>query len=169
MQDTLFRKHFQTSYVARDIEKTSALFGEKFGVAKWHVLDALALVGDAAPVKSIATAYAGNVMLELIEPIPGRESIYDGWLNPGQDLRFHHHGYSIDDDAEMGAVRELLDRAGITAIPTERVVGPVMAAGLDGILEFLYADTVDELGHYCEFVHLKPAGREFFAQTPHNG
>jgi len=116
--------------------------------------------GDpAAATRYISTAYVGDLMLELIEPNHGVPSIYEGWLAPGQDLRFHHHGFYADSDEDMRARRDALLANGLE-IPVDGRFGD--------ILEFLYADCVAEFGHYYEIVHLLPAGRDFFATTPRN-
>ena len=155
---TLFRNHFQIAYVARETEAAQQRLGDRYGVSKWHVMD-LHRDDPNAATRYISTAYAGEVMLELIEPRPGSSSIYDNWLAAGQSLKLHHLGFYAYNDEEMRAGRAQLVANGL-AIPAEGRFGD--------LLEFLYADCVAELGHYYELVHLLPAGRDFFAPTPRN-
>ncbi|MBV9993933.1 MAG: VOC family protein [Caulobacteraceae bacterium] len=157
MSTVLFRNHFQIAYVARDAEAAMAWFRDRYGVAKWHVMD---MSGQGSGARFICLAYAGEVMLEIIEPAPGVPSIYESWLAPDQLLRHHHHGFWAHSAEELRQIRERFEANGV-AIPS--------AARFGDVLEFLYADTVAELGHYYEVIHMLPGGKDFFTPVPRNG
>jgi len=44
----------------------------------------------------------------------------------------------------------------------------VLTGSSGGILDYHYADTVQQLGHYCELIRLRPAGRDFWSAVPRN-
>src|SRR3546814_10527734 len=72
----LFQQHFQVAYVVRDIEAATQRFAREFGIARWDVMDMAALLGPGHGTRFIGNAYAGEVMIELIEPDPTGESLY---------------------------------------------------------------------------------------------
>lgn len=156
----VFHNHFQHAYIVRDLEKAMARFKDLYGVANWHVMPMPP--GEGSPTSGIALAYvdAEKVMIELIEGVPEVESLYQDWIPESESgARFHHLGFLIDDEDEYRNVVGQFEAAGF----------PTAFAGSSGdILDFHYADTVAELGHYCELVHLRPAGKDFFAPVPHN-
>lgn len=152
----VFRDHFQHAYVVRNLDKAMANFRDNYGVAKWQVMP----MPEGSPVKVLGLAYVHNVMLELIEAVPGHDTIYRDWI-PASDTaaRFHHLGYLIDSEEEYLSTVKQFEAAGISA---------GMAGRAGDMLDFHYADTVAQLGHYCELVHLRPAGQNYFSQVPHN-
>ena len=151
----LFRNHFQIAYIVRDAEKAIEAFGTKFGVPNWKVRQTT----PGAPAKRIALAHAGGVVLELVEPDPEADTIFRTWIpDEPAGARFHHLGYYIENEEEWAKVVAQYHAAGI-----ETMLGSV-----GDILDYGYADTVAQLGHYTEIVLLKPAGANFFASAPHN-
>jgi hypothetical protein len=156
----LFRKHFQIAYVFRDARHAMARFGKRMGVAKWDLLDMVALTGADSAVRYIANAYAGDVMIELIEPFPERPSIYRDWIPASDDAaRFHHLGFLAETQDAWRAAVDLLAEDGFAVVHT---------GSYGDLLDFQYVDTVKELGHFYELIHLKPGGVEFFARIPNN-
>src|SRR5215203_1480173 len=152
----MFRNHFQHAYVVRNLNKAMENFSDTYGVTKWQVMP----MPEGAPVKALALAYVQNVMLELIEAVPGQDTIYRDWIPASETAaKFHHLGYLIDSEEEYLRIVKQFEAAGIAA---------GMAGRSGDILDFHYADTVAQLGHYCELVRLLPAGKDFFSQVPHN-
>ena len=152
----LFRDHFQNAYVVRSFKGVAAALGERFGITRWHVMPMPA----GSPVSCIGLAYVQNLMIELIEAVPGQESIYMDWI-PASDsaAKFHHHGFLIEREQDYQQTVDQFNAAGY---------GAAFAGRSGDILDFHYADTVAQLGHYCELVHLRPAGLDFFAPVPQN-
>ena len=151
-----FRDHFQNAYVVRNFDGASGMLRDRFGIAKWHVMR----LPEGSPVSRIGLAYVQNLMIELIEAVPNQDSIYKDWI-PKSDTaaKFHHHGFLIEREEDYQRTVEQFNAAGC----------PAAFAGSNGdMLDFHYADTVAQLGHYCELIHLKPAGREFFSVVPRN-
>lgn len=152
----VFRNHFQAGYVVRDLDKAMANMRDKFGVAKWQVRR----LPQGAPSRALGFAYVQQLMIELIELWPGETTIYHDWI-PEADtaVRLHHFGYMIDSEEQWHETIGQFEAAGIRS---------ALVGSSGDILDYYYADTVAELGHYCELVRLKPAGRNFWANVPHN-
>lgn len=157
MPAKLFSKHFQICYVVRDAQHTMARFRARLGMAAWSVLDTS---GPDSPVSAIAMAYIDDLMIELIEPVAGRPSIYDGWAPANPDaMKLHHLGFLVHSDAEWQAALDQLDANGYAA---------AYAGSFGDTLDFHYADCTAELGHYHELIYLKAAGEALFASVPRN-
>src|SRR4051794_6249015 len=135
-------------------------FHNRYGIAAWELIDMAARFGAQSPIRFLANAYAQDVMVELIEPLSGAPSIYQNWTPAeGSGIRFHHLGFLIRNDEEWDAARATLAADNI-AIASE--------GDVNGLLKYLYADTVDDLGHYFELVYPQPGASAFFANIPRN-
>jgi hypothetical protein len=152
----VFRNHFQIGYVVRDANKAAAYLREKFGIVKWQIRR----MPESAPSSALGFAYVQQMMIELVEARPSQDTIFRDWL-PRSDsaARFHHLGYMIENEEQW---RETVGQFEVAGVPT------AFAGSAGDLLDYHYADTVAHLGHYCELVRLKPAGRDYFAKVPHN-
>ena len=153
----LFRNHFQMGYVVQDIDRAISIMKDKFGVARWEVRH---LPRGAAPAKALGFAYVQHVMVELVQVWPGEETIYHDWI-PAEDgaARLHHLGYMIESNEDWCDTVAQFEAAGV----------PTALAGSSGnLIDYHYADTVQQLGHYCELIRLRPAGRKFWSNVPRN-
>lgn len=156
MSPMLFRNHFQLGYAVRDVDEAIKNLGETFGVTKWQVLR---LPVDA-PGRALAFAYVSGMMIELVDVKPGQLSFYDNWIPDSKSaVKLHHFGYMVDSEEDWRRIEERFKDLGV-AMVTDQEMGDILA--------FRYFDTVAELGHYCEYVFLKPAGKDFWANVPHN-
>lgn len=154
MSPSILRNHFQNGYIVRKMSCAQSLFEMQYGVTSWHVLK----MSADSPVLAIAKAYLGRVMVELIEPNPDMDTIYSRFL-PDSDTsaRFHHFGYQVETDDEFRRIVNAFAAQGIAT---------AFSGSHGEILDFHFVDTVAQLGHYCEFIHLKPAGKNFYADVP---
>jgi hypothetical protein len=152
----VFRNHFQLGYVVRDLDQAIEHMRDKFGVAKWQ----LNVLPKSAPARALGFAYVQQVMIELIEARPERETIYRDWI-PASDTgaKLHHLGYMIDGDEEWRSIIGQFEGSGFRT---------ALADSSGDFFDYYYSDTVAQLGHYCELIRLKPAGRAFWANVPHN-
>lgn len=160
MQSVLFRRHFQIAYVADDVEQAVAAFRKSHGIAQWDAVDMAVMAGPGAPLKFIANAWAGDLMIELMQPDEDISSIYTGWQKQtGLPFRLHHLGFLVDSAEQLATHRQQLADHGY----------PVATEGSFGdILDFVYADTTADFGHYHELIWLKPEGDAFFGRIPVN-
>ena len=158
----LFKKHFQICYLVDDVHVAMKEWGEKYGIAKWHVMDMVAHHGEGAASRYLALAWTDEgLMIELIEPVEAVPSIYQNWRkDSGQAYRFHHLGFLVHSDEEFAAIKDELVKSG----------SPIAIEGKSGdMLEFAYIDTTQALGHYYELIYLKGEGKDlFFADVPMN-
>jgi hypothetical protein len=149
----LFRAdHFQMAYATNDIDQACALFRDRFGISEFARLEGKLAAGGRIRVE---LAWVGSIMYELMWAEGPGSAIYMDRLPDvrGLQLRHHHLGYLIDDEAQWQA---LVAGAG------ERVVY------LNENRDFMSVCFVDapELGHYLEYIWPSDAGRAFFESVP---
>jgi hypothetical protein len=129
----------QVAFVVEDIEDGMERFGGILGLGPWDVfrfepptLTDTTFRGESHDYSMIlALAYAGETMIELIEPLEG-PSLYTEHLDEhGEGL--HHVACFAFDDTE--AVVEEFEEAGM----------PVVQSGVYGEVPYWYFDTADEL------------------------
>lgn len=155
----LFNGHFQNAYVVRDAEAAMRRFTDRYGVRKWDVLDQT-ILGAASGVRHICNTFVGERMIELIDPDPAVRTIYSDWAPDRDDAaRLHHLGFWTRSATDFAATVACLSAAGHAT---------AMAGSFGEMLDFHYADTTAELGHFYELIHVRPAGEEFFARMPRN-
>ena len=156
MLPILSRKLFHHGYAVRDIDQAVATLQDKFGIRDWFIRR----LPEDAPGRALAFAYVGDLMLELVDTRPGGFPIYDAWRpDEAEVLRLHHFGHYADSREEFDAIADQFADAGIPMVLDEE---------MGDILYFRYFDTVPLLGHYSEFVLMKPGGEWFFEQAPRN-
>lgn len=156
----LFRRHYQVAYVVLDMEAALAAFRDRFGISRWEVVDLLQWMGPESPVRCVANAFSQDTMIELIEAIPGRPSIFGGWADAvGGNIRLHHLAFLAASERDFHETAARFATDGIK-IPNRGSFG--------GAVDYFHADTVADLGHYYELVHLKPEGRDYLDRIPRN-
>ena len=142
----------QICWVTDDIEATERLLSEQFGVGAWTRIPDVEFGADTTtlrgePVRFVAhisLGYAGDLQLELIQPVEG-PTIHAEFLaahGPG----LHHVCFAVDDvDAACAAA----EAAGV----------PVLMRGsmMDGEIEFAYVDGSAGGAPYVELARIGPA------------
>lgn len=152
----LFANFFQLGYATSDLDRAMAALRETHGIAGFKVMrDA----GSPELNVHIALAYAGDLMIELIEPCGGNDGFYRDLLPPGEfAIRHHHMGYRIHDEGQWQSLQETVAQRGY-AIP--------VSGDVPGLLRYAYVDNRRELGHYQEYVFTSAAGEAaFFGDVP---
>tara|TARA_A100001391_G_scaffold160929_3_gene119717 strand:- start:2770 stop:3279 length:510 start_codon:yes stop_codon:yes gene_type:complete len=161
--DTRVTNNFQVAYVTTDIDRAVAVFRERFGIPDMLVwrdvsIDVTTPTGAGTSVMSVAFAWVGDLMYEVIEPISGPVDFYRQHLQgDGFQIAFHHLGFEIvgeRDDWERF-------RDEVSASRTLPVTGPA-----DYPIQFIYSDETAVLGHYHEYVWFGPGGKESMADIP---
>lgn len=146
---------FQHAYVVRDLDAAIETFGRYYGVTQFTTVPMPPMEGGAA--MRIGLAWSAGQMIELIEAEgPGFE-IYTDWIDGGPDIRLHHFGYLIENDAQWAALERRLAEEG----------KPHVFSGDAGFVKFIYVYAT-ELGHYLEFVYPNAEGKAFFESVPAN-
>ncbi len=154
----------QLCWVVDDIEAAEGFHAEHFGVGEWTRMPDVRFGPETtyrgAPADfttHVSLAYAGDLQLELIQPVTGA-SIYAEFLDrSGTDRSWSHGGlhhlcYETDD---LTAAVERAHAAGL-----EIVQQGVMAGGL---MSFAYVDGARWGAPYVEIVELTDDMRAFFA------
>lgn len=147
----------QVAWVTDDIDATERLLSEQFGVASWTRIDDVVFGSDATTLRGepveltlhVSLGYAGDLQLELIEPVSG-PGIHREFLDahgPG----LHHVCFAVDDvDVACAAAEE----AGV----------PVVMRGsmMDGEIEFAYVDGTTGGAPYVELARIGPRMQAFY-------
>jgi hypothetical protein len=142
------REHsiIQVAYTVGDIEKAMRQYGELLHIGPWF------LIGPFVPAKgvyrgtkttmkiSIAVAFAGQVMIELIEQHDGQPSVYHETLEARRGHGFHHWAIGARDFEATVAAYEA---RGYTVVFSDlsprgvRIVYLETSADLPGMLEII--------------------------------
>lgn len=153
----MFGGCFQLGYVTRDLDQALDAFRRKYGPTEFLTYAPGIVNGAPSPTRRIALAYLDDIMIEIIEPDPAQQTIFDA-ARPQQagSIGFHHLGYLIDDH------RDMLRRV------AEAGYDVPLHGSVEGMLDYSYADTRADIGHFSEFIRLDHGGRDFFETVPRN-
>jgi hypothetical protein len=142
-------RHYQNAYVTRNVDKAVAEFKQRADIRT--LLETQVSVnlwtpqGEGVGVQKLAFVWVGDMQFELIQPIEGDVlSLYRDALPDDDGLKFHHVCQRVDD------WEAFLARVDQQPFPV------VLKGGTPGMLEFLYLDTREWLGHYTEYVWMVP-------------
>jgi len=148
----------QICWVTDDLEATEQLLTQQFGTGAWTRIEAVTFGADTTTLRGepveftahISLGYAGELQLELIQPVSG-PTIHAEFLErhgPG----LHHVCFYVEDlDAACAAA----EAAGV----------PVLMRGsmMDGEIEFAYVDGSASGAPYVELARIGPVMREIYA------
>ena len=151
-KSALLDRFFQYGYVTRNLDAATAKFGERFGPAQWSTLSGSP---EVPQVKRVGFTFRDGINVEIIEVNAQVPSLYKDFLpDTEEDIRLHHHGHLIDD---YDGVLNLIKSEGYD-----------MPFAIDdpAYVQFCYADTRTQLGHYLEFICLGDGGRQLFESVP---
>ena len=147
----------QVAWVTDDIDATERLLSEQFGVGSWtRVADVefgpgtTTLRGEPVTFTAhISLGYAGDLQLELIEPVAGQTIHAEFLAEHGPGL--HHVCFEVDD---LGEACDKAEAAGV----------PVLMRGsmMDGEIEFAYLDGSAAGAPYVELARIGPQMRELY-------
>lgn len=146
---------FQLGYVVPSLEQARDDFARHFGVENWLIMPDIEFAegcefrgGPSDHVAHIGLAYAGDVQLELIEPVRGA-SIYREFLDAGCS-GLHHTAYLTDDiDATLAA-------ASAAGLPVDQ-----RGSMAGGLMSFAYLGG-GATGSYVEVMELTDDMRAMF-------
>ena len=153
---------YQIAFVTTDLDQAMQLFAETYGIGKFRIRrDIASAPGMPKMSAHVAHAYVGPLMIELIQPVGGNDTLYREILPPdGFGIRPHHFGFIVRSEQELERIS--------AALEAKRV--PIaFDASMPGVARAVYADARKTLGHYLEYVYLRPeARRSYYAEVPHN-
>ena len=147
----------QVAWVTDDIDTTERLLSEHFGVGGWTRVSDVEFGPETTTLRGepvsftahISLGYAGELQLELIEPVSGPTIHAEFLREHGPGL--HHVCFEVEDlDAACRAAEE----AGL----------PVLMRGamMDGEIEFAYVDGSASGAPYVELARVGPLMRAFY-------
>lgn len=147
----------QVAWVTDDIAATEVLLRDQFGTGAWTRIPDVHFDREHSRLRGepqeftahVSLAYAGDLQLELIEPVSGR-SVHTEFLaahGPG----LHHVCFEVDDFAAACARAEA---AGLPVLQT----GSMM----DGEIEFAYVDGSSAGAPYIELARIGPQMQAFY-------
>ena len=150
---------YQLAYVTADLTLAiEALAG--LGVTSFERIDDVVLTSEAgaSATISMALAWAGDAMVELIEPRGGDDGVFrDGLPAADGTARFHHLCYRMATPEDLDAMRARLEAAGVAVLfPCDN----------PGRSRFFYADLRPALGHLVEYLYVAPERLPFHAGLP---
>lgn len=147
----------QICWVTDDIDATTTLLTDQFGVGAWTRLDSIEFSEETTtlrgePVRfvcNIALGYAGDLQLEVIAPVEGPTIHAEFLAEHGAGL--HHVCFEVDD---MAAAVAGAEEAGLPVLMRGSMMG--------GEIEFAYLDGSAGGAPYIELARIGPAMREFY-------
>jgi hypothetical protein len=157
--DPVLGPPYQLAYVTADLTLAmEALAG--LGVAEFARIDDVVLTSEAgtSATISMALAWAGDTMVELIEPRGGGDGVFrDGLPDGPGTARFHHLCYRMATLEDLAAMRARLEAAGVALL---------FPCDSPGRSSFFYADLRPTLGHLVEYLYVAPERLPFHAGLP---
>lgn len=149
----MFNGQYQLGFVTDDLDAAMARLGRRYDISSYRV--------KRDPQRmSTAHAYAGDMMIEVIQPGPDANPVYHENVPTGGTVRLHHLGYRVPDVAMWDQLIAQIDREGWAT--------PVRGAVMDGHLRFVYVDTLADLGIYQEYVCLTGEAVHYYDDVPAN-
>jgi len=150
---------FQLGYVTCDLEKALEVYKTRFGVDKFMTFNTRDMNPDAEHHVKVGLAWTGDVMIELIEAAGDHPLYACAMPQNGFGIQLHHMGYLVDDEAGW--------REALAWLEEQRL--PVVSHTKSGtMLELVYADGRDAVGHHLEVIWAFPEGRAFLESVPRN-
>jgi len=141
----------QICYITADIDKAVAAFAATNDTGPFHMLrhNMVPHAQGGFAETHVALAWIGNMQIEIIQPLGGRDEIYRDYLpKDGADMAFHHFC------VRAATWEEFADRkAHFQALGCE-----IGFARESGPYRTFYADTRKMFGHFVEYVWLEDEG-----------
>jgi hypothetical protein len=153
---------YQIAFVTTDLDQAMQLFSETYGIGRFRIKrDIPSAPGLPEMSAHVAHAYVGPMMIELIQPVGGDDTLYREILpQHGFGIRPHHFGFIVRSEQELERISAALEA---------KKVPIAFDASMPGVARAVYADARRTLGHYLEYVYLRPeARRSYYAEVPHN-
>ncbi|TWC97608.1 MULTISPECIES: hypothetical protein [unclassified Sphingobium] len=145
---------YQLGFTTHDIDCAKQVLGERYGLTRWR---------DRSNGLKMTTAhaYAGESMIEIIQPGPEGHIIYLEHMPLGDGvIRLHHLGRRIADQAAWDGLQRGIETSGLD-VPMGGVV-------MNGDLHYAYVDTRADLGIFSEYVWCRGAAKSLYDDVPQN-
>jgi catechol 2,3-dioxygenase-like lactoylglutathione lyase family enzyme len=155
------RRFDQLGFVVRDLDGAIAFWNKRMGVGPFVVnireWEELKYYGEPSNVKAkFSTACAGETFIELIQPLTDAKSVYNDFLNSGQE-GLQHLGYFTDD----------FENDYRACLESGWVVAQEAASAHDATTRFAYFDAPNEKGLQIELIGMSLEKRARFGAIRH--
>jgi hypothetical protein len=148
----------QLGYVTSDLDRAIHQYA-RHGVSKFLTFDTRISHPNVRHHVRVGLAWTGPIMVELIEPLDANELYAHALPVEGFGIQLHHTGYLVEDDAQFAEAVAWAEAQQL----------PIASRGYnEGVLEVLFADARQTMGHHLEIIHLFEKGREMFQAVPKN-
>lgn len=149
----LFNGLYQLGFVTADLDAAQERLGRRFGISRFRV--------KRDPLRmSTAHAYAGDIMVEIIEPGTEASPVYLEDVPTGGAVRLHHQGYRVPDLKTWDEIVAIVAREGWDT--------PIRGTAMDGNLHYMYIDSRADIGIYQEYVYLTGPAVHLYDDVPAN-
>lgn len=143
---------YQVGYVTHDLERGIEAMSDNLGLSDFSHFDVELQLDTPDGTKSahvrVGTAWAGNLQVELIQPVSGYIDVYAAGLPADNDdwtPCFHHVAVRRERDADMHE-------------DVKRMALPVVFETAGNGIFSMFIDARRRLGHYIELVSASPEG-----------
>jgi hypothetical protein len=156
----LFDGFLEIAYLTSDVDAAVKVFGEQFGINDFWIFDSRDWDDSLENPLRLALAYTGDTLVELIESLPPVPPLYQDLLpKEGFAIRHHHNGHLIRSTEAWERILKEIERQQIPI---------AMQYQVPDIMDVVFADTRDQLGHFIEYIRPLSQGSLFFDNIPKN-
>lgn len=133
------------AYVTHDLELGKRKLAAMFGVRECTVYPELEIgLPDGIAKIGFAVAESSGTLLEVIQPLGGKDDVYRQALTDDPaDIAFHHFATRVESEAEWQLVLDASRNHGLEVL---------VDGGHDFGSRYIYLDTRARLGHMLEFI-----------------
>jgi hypothetical protein len=149
----MFDGQYQMGFITSDIEAAQERLAARFGIAKYRVKC------DPQAIWS-AHAFAGDMMIEIVQPGPQAPPVFIEDRRGEGAVRLHHLGYLVRTRERFDEIAAIVEREGWLT--------PLRTTAMDGHLQVIFVDARADLGYYQEYVFLTGPALGLYGDVPVN-
>lgn len=149
----LFDGQYHMGFITSDIEAAQEQLAARFGIKRYRVKHNPEAIWSAH-------AFAGDMMIEIVQPGPQAPPVYLQDRPGGGAVCLHHIGYLVRDPARFAKLEADIDQQGWET--------PMRGVGMEGHLRFIFVDSRQFLGFFQEYVCLTGPALHLYDDVPLN-
>ena len=135
----MFDGQYHMAFITADIEAAQERMATRFGIRNYRVKRNPEAIWSAH-------AFAGDMMIEIVQPGPQAPPVFLEDRPGGGAVRLHHLGYLVRDAERFDEIEAIVEREGWKT--------PLRSTAMDGHLRVIFVDARADLGYYQEYVFL---------------
>jgi catechol 2,3-dioxygenase-like lactoylglutathione lyase family enzyme len=149
----LFDGQYHLAFVTADIEAAQECLAAQFGIREYRVRHNPQAIWSAH-------AFAGDMMIEIVQPGPDAPPVFHQDRPGGGAVRLHHIGYRVRDAQRFSEIEAIVEREGWET--------PLRSSSMDGHLRVIFIDARATLGFFQEYVLLTGPALRLYDDVPFN-